>query len=238
MIVMAINKKDIKILWSLAAGRCSFPDCAIVLSLAEIPSEAYTLGEMAHICGDKTDSNRHNPEQTPEERDSYENLILLCPTHHTLIDKKENEQAYSVALLQEFKRNHESLIANRLAAKIMVDKFQVAKAIYPLMQENYQTFINYGPNSDIAFKNPQSDIHSVWLSKRLSVIAPNNRKIAKLIEDNRHLFLPTEQDILAEIDIHIQSYESWVNGEMSYEGVVRFPQKFQQMISELSNAST
>ncbi|HAY96656.1 HNH endonuclease, partial [Shewanella sp.] len=54
---------------------------------------------MAHIKGNKLGSNRYDPEQTDVERDSYENLILLCPTHHTLIDKAENESEFSVELL-------------------------------------------------------------------------------------------------------------------------------------------
>jgi len=51
---------------------------------------------MAHICGDKPGANRHDAGQTDAERDDYQNLILLCPTHHTLIDRKENESVYTV----------------------------------------------------------------------------------------------------------------------------------------------
>src|SRR3546814_4559574 len=69
---------------------------------------------MAHICGDKPGSNRHNPDQTDAERDDYRNLILLCPTHHTLIDRKENEAAYPVELLLEMKAAHEARILDLL----------------------------------------------------------------------------------------------------------------------------
>src|SRR3546814_19668589 len=94
---MGITTKTVKILWAAAGGRCGFPDCWERLCYHEAgPIAPYTLGEMAHICGDKPGSNRHNPDQTDAERDDYRNLILLCPTHHTLIARKENEAAYPV----------------------------------------------------------------------------------------------------------------------------------------------
>ncbi|MBU0538393.1 MAG: HNH endonuclease, partial [Gammaproteobacteria bacterium] len=88
---MAITNKSIKLLWSNAAGICSFSDCTEKLSVEQAAGVApYTLGEMAHIKGNKPGSNRYDQSQSNTERDSYENLILLCPTHHTLIDKEEN----------------------------------------------------------------------------------------------------------------------------------------------------
>ena len=80
---MSITEKSIKLLWSNAAGRCSFSGCYERLSVEQAASSAtYTLGEMAHIKGKKAGSNRYDSTQTATERDSYENLILLCPTHH------------------------------------------------------------------------------------------------------------------------------------------------------------
>src|SRR3954454_12821398 len=99
-VVMSISEKTIKLLWANAAGRCAFPDCGALLCTPESGSAApYTIGEMAHIRGEKPGASRHDAGQTAKERNSYANLILLCPTHHTLIDKPENETSYSVNLL-------------------------------------------------------------------------------------------------------------------------------------------
>jgi hypothetical protein len=46
---MAITEKTIKLLWSNAAGRCSFTDCQERLTIEQAAHAApYTLGEMAH----------------------------------------------------------------------------------------------------------------------------------------------------------------------------------------------
>ena len=86
---MAITEKSIKLLWSNAAGRCSFTGCTEKLTVEQAAESApHTLGEMAHIKGRRKDANRYDATQNDVERDDYENLILLCPNHHTLIDKK------------------------------------------------------------------------------------------------------------------------------------------------------
>ena len=94
---MAISEKSIKILWSAAGGRCSYPDCGTQLSFGQAAEFApHTIGQMAHIRGEKAGALRHDETQTVQQRDDYLNLILLCPTHHTMVDRPENLAKYSV----------------------------------------------------------------------------------------------------------------------------------------------
>ncbi|WP_159008523.1 HNH endonuclease [Bradyrhizobium sp. S69] len=232
---MSISEKTIKLLWANAAGRCAFPDCAALLCLPESGTAApYTIGEMAHIRGEKKGANRHDSAQASKERDGYANLILLCPTHHTLIDKPENEAAFTVNSLLNMKLQHNADVENRFKSKIFANKQEVANTIHPLLAQNKAVFKNYGPRSEIARKNPESDAHAAWLSMRLSTIVPNNRRIAELTSKNANLFSADEQNTLAEFEVHASGYEKWVNNETSYEGVVRFPASFETLIQELA----
>lgn len=45
------------------------------------------IGQICHIEGEKEMSSRFNSNMTEEQRRSFDNLILLCPTHHTIIDR-------------------------------------------------------------------------------------------------------------------------------------------------------
>lgn len=45
------------------------------------------VGHEAHIVAEEDDGPRGDPSMPVSERNAYPNLILLCPTHHTLIDK-------------------------------------------------------------------------------------------------------------------------------------------------------
>jgi len=233
---MAISPKSMKILWANAAGRCSFPGCQARLCTEDAGKTApYTIGQMAHVCGEKPGSNRYDSSQTPEERDGYANLILLCPNHHVLIDKPENEKKYGVSVLQKMKSDHEGYVSARLGVRKFQDKHDVARYAYPILKENHDVFLEYGPHSEIARKNPESDAHGIWLSERLATIIPNNRKIAEITTANIDLFTPTEQAILNKFALHARSYESWVTDDVSYEVVVRFPEEFDKLITELAN---
>ena len=46
---------------------------------------------MAHVFAAADDGPRANAELTEAERGRYDNLILLCPTCHTIIDKASDE---------------------------------------------------------------------------------------------------------------------------------------------------
>ena len=92
---------DYKKLFARSGNRCAFPKCR-----ASIIHEDTLLGEVAHIKGLNVGSARHDKTQTPEERNAYPNLILLCPNHHTIID--DDELSYTVERLNSIKAAHEA----------------------------------------------------------------------------------------------------------------------------------
>lgn len=230
---MAIDEKSIKILWSNAAGRCSFTDCGKKLSIAQAACAApYILGEMAHIKGRNKGSNRYDEAQTNQQRDRYENLILLCPNHHALIDRPENEAIYTTDVLLKMKIDHESEISRRLDSTGISDLGKLKDQISVCLAENHQAWLQYGPKSENARRNPHSEeIYAIWLSERLSTIVPNNRLIVGLLNAHRSLFDRSDQALVSQFLAHANSYEKWVNGEIPYQAVLRFPVEFERLIS-------
>ena len=229
---MAITEKSIKLLWANAAGRCSFTGCEERLTIQQASEAApFTLGEMAHNKGRKKGSNRYDQTQSDKERDDYKNLILMCPTHHTLIDKPENEKKYSVELLTEMKMAHEANILSRLNTENSVDVEALKDNLQVHLSENHQSWLQYGPTSENARKNPNSkELHSLWLSERLSTIVPNNRKMIMLLKEHRLLFGRNSQSMISEFFAHVDSYEKWVNNEIPYQAVLRLPLAFQELV--------
>ncbi|MEV7322827.1 HNH endonuclease signature motif containing protein [Streptomyces sp. NPDC093970] len=73
------------------------------------------MGEEAHIRSAQPDGPRYDAGYDAGKLDTYENLLLLCPTHHTLIDKNSGV-GFSVANLKEMKASHEQLVTERLGA--------------------------------------------------------------------------------------------------------------------------
>jgi hypothetical protein len=81
------------------------------------------VGEVCHIKGKKPGSARHDPDQPEEERDAFENLVLMCPIHHDLIDKPATRDAFSVEMIQGYKHEHESRFKNTIVKEDMLERF-------------------------------------------------------------------------------------------------------------------
>jgi hypothetical protein len=78
-------------------------------SMALIP---VVVGEEAHIVAEEDNGPRGDPSMPIGDRNAYPNLLLLCPTHHRLVDKN-NGIHFSVAQLREMKDAHEALVERR-----------------------------------------------------------------------------------------------------------------------------
>ena len=93
----------------------------------------------------------------------------------------------------------------------MTSKNNIARAILPMLEDNRQSWEQYGPLSELARSQPHNEaVHAVWVSERLSVIVPNNRKIAAELDAHRGLFDKGEQEIITTFLLHVRSYEQWV----------------------------
>ncbi|WP_152631263.1 hypothetical protein [Agreia bicolorata] len=73
------------------------------------------MGEEAHIRSQRPDGPRHDANYA-NDIDGYENLVLLCPTHHTVIDK-DNGSAWTMAELLEIKTRHEQRIDKSVTSR-------------------------------------------------------------------------------------------------------------------------
>lgn len=62
------------------------------------------IGELAHIRGNRPGSARYDPGMSESQKNSPENLILLCPTCHTQIDRRPGK--YMAARLREMRQRH------------------------------------------------------------------------------------------------------------------------------------
>ena len=108
---MAISVKTRKLLWGRAHNVCSFATCWQGLTADEVDARTgeelpTVVGEEAHIRSGRPDGPRYDPDYPQADIDDYQNLMLLCPTHHTLIDANDGA-AHPVEILIQMKRRHE-----------------------------------------------------------------------------------------------------------------------------------
>ncbi|MEQ1935081.1 MAG: HNH endonuclease signature motif containing protein [Fimbriimonadaceae bacterium] len=96
-----ITEKTVKKLFALSGNRCAYPDCKIPL----VQPTGTITGEICHIRARSKRGPRPDLKLNPADLDAFDNLILLCATHHTLVDKEEN--TYTSERLYSFKKAQE-----------------------------------------------------------------------------------------------------------------------------------
>jgi hypothetical protein len=221
---MSIPEKDIKILWGLAAGRCSKPGCGDECVKFLSADDPTIIGEMAHVIGKKPNGPRG---VLKGGDDTYANLILLCPTHHREVDKSP-EGVFPAKLLHQWKSDHEEAIRETLAVPFYNDISELCRAMLRLLIENHAIWSQFGPDSSAASSNPLSNLSWLWDLRKLDSIVPNNSRVATLIERHRGLFSISDYEICVKFSVHAKAFEN--NCFNRTENIPQFPSEFEQLI--------
>jgi len=105
----SISKQTRWKVWLKSGGRCEYRGCNKPLWRDDETMKQMNRAYLAHIIADSPDGPRGKEELSDELSDDFENIMLLCDTHHRLIDREEVEE-HPPELLREYKREHEERI--------------------------------------------------------------------------------------------------------------------------------
>jgi hypothetical protein len=133
---MSISSKNQKVIWGQSAGICSICKKKLIQTIANESLEP--LGEIAHIEGENEGSKRYNPAQTIADRNDPKNLILLCPSDHTLIDR--DDITYTVPVLYDLKEKHILFVLNATKAELQNVTFAELQVIVSYLVSNNTSF--------------------------------------------------------------------------------------------------
>jgi len=92
-------------LFVLAGGRCQFDGCPHYLIEHHLTHKRGIFAQMAHIVAFSKKGPRGNVLDRPEDINNVDNLMLLCPTCHKLID--DNPLEHPREQLEAFKKDNE-----------------------------------------------------------------------------------------------------------------------------------
>ena len=177
-----------RMLFAHSGGFCQNPECNANL-FHEIGDSSFHIAEMAHVFSAEDGGPRAKEGLSEEDRGKYENLIILCPTCHTKVDKAEED--YPDSTLKKWKNDHTARINAVFGILSYSTRKQARQAIEAILDENLTIFNAYGPETDEKL-NPESEMPALWLRKIREKIIPNNRIILRTLTLNRKLLTPEE----------------------------------------------
>jgi hypothetical protein len=109
MSATTIPDKTKKLLLIKSGGRCQYRGCNNSLYQDLLTKRNFNSAYFAHIVADSPGGPRGNIVRSPLLAQNLSNIMLLCDTHHRLIDKIEVNK-HSETLLLEMKKEHEERI--------------------------------------------------------------------------------------------------------------------------------
>lgn len=107
-----ILERTARRVWVAAGGRCTI--CNRYLADEEHTGQEVSVGQLAHIVGWSTaaGSPRGDAGLPPDQRNTSENLMLLCYDQHHVVDSPGLWDIYDSETLRRLKRSHERQIKN------------------------------------------------------------------------------------------------------------------------------
>jgi hypothetical protein len=130
---------DRALLWSRSGGMCCFEGCnELCVQEANEADLAAVIGQIGHIEAKSDSGPRANPDLSDSERDLYPNLILLCPTHHRLVDAQNS--THTKGTLRDWKAAQEARFREFLAQ-------EMGQVTFAELEIVTQALMNSGTNS-------------------------------------------------------------------------------------------
>lgn len=216
-------------LFSGAAGHCQRPDCLDALFPVELGGDKH-IAEMAHVIPHGETGPRHQDRPAGDfDPDAFENLILLCPTCHTKIDK--DPDSFPRNILLDWKESHLSNLAAKQGIRAYDDRAEAKRAIAAIMAENKAIWDMFAPVHGAEFEyDPESTAANAWNQRMRSVILPNHYRVQAIIEANLGLATAEECQTFAAYQEHVRGLS-----ERHLCGVagraVRFPEGMEAIFS-------
>jgi hypothetical protein len=188
---LRIKDNTIKQLYAKSRNQCSFPDCEQPI----FPSNsAENISQVCHIEAAKTGGQRYNSGSTDESRRHYDNLIILCPTHHKITDDTDK---YTVTVLKDMKSKHENKIAEGVVSSkptVFVTAINALSDIDFSSEDNIDSLNSFSINDKMKhnqierwnprineYKKYQAKVESVYRELELAGEGFKKHKLLQLI---------------------------------------------------------
>ncbi|MFZ1548771.1 MAG: HNH endonuclease [Candidatus Nitrotoga sp.] len=168
-----------KLLLAFRSGnRCAFPNCSSQLTVdAPTKGNSVVIGEAAHIAGENPTAARYDSAMSEAARNSYDNLIYLCASHHTQIDKQEAH--FAVNELVQLKVDHEMKVREGM-------NFAFAQIGFPELQMATEWVNHFQPgeeSQDFSLLPPGEKILKNDLKNGSRITITMGLSVAKLVGD-------------------------------------------------------
>ena len=210
------------------AGHCYRPECSTGFLWHELEDgRAIKLAEVAHIVAAGLTGPRSDTSAADEVLAAFDNLILLCPVCHLIVDRAAD--VYTVEVLQGWKVAHEARVSDLWGIRAYTDRRELSRDVRMLMEESGAIWQTYGPESTAADEYIV-DVADAWRREVVARILPNNARIVRLLNANVHLLREDEVRTVARFKMHADALVARHLGGVVNQAAPRYPADMEQLL--------
>ncbi len=186
------------------------------------------IGEFAHIIPASAVGPRADEasDLTALDRAQPENILLLCPTCHTISDKAP--LAYPSEKLRGWKEQSQRARAQAFGTPAFETRAQAREHVAALLDANRAVFDLYGPRAGV-FDDDRAD---QWRRHVVSTIIPNNQALQRVLHANRGLLTSDEKATFHVWAVHAQELEERHQAGDWTAGSTRFPSAMASILED------
>jgi hypothetical protein len=192
-----ITTKNQNLLWAVSGGRCEYAGCNKVLHTDILTNKKCNSAYIAHIVADEPSGPRGDVVRSKQLANNISNLMLLCDTHHRMVDA--DEVTYTETCLLNMKQQHETrikritAIAPNMSSEIILYGANIGVNNSPLSYQlaSEALLFDYYPANDypieLGLKNAPftDDTDTYWVAEETNLLTQFNQKIKpRLMQSN------------------------------------------------------
>jgi hypothetical protein len=230
---MACKKGRVKV--NLDQDRQLFIDSAGTCLLCQAPlfptspaGRSISVAERAHIIAHSPAGPRGRRAVGDPAVDDPANLVLLCPTCHTKVDKVPAE--YPAEMLLAFKAKRAAAVARVGGVITYDDRGEARSAVEEILRQNRETFNQYGPNTHDG-SLPTLEAASKWRELVLAEIVPGNELLYSIVQVNEHLSSDADRLAAEHLRAHTRDLAAKHQGAPPLAPSQRFPKAAEDIFS-------
>ncbi|MGI8757313.1 MAG: HNH endonuclease [Acidimicrobiales bacterium] len=210
-----------------SAGSCLF--CQASLFPDSPRGRSILIAERAHIVAHSPAGPRGGAARSESPVDDPANLVLLCPTCHTKVDKAPDD--YPAAMLLDRKSNRAAAVVRIGGIVTFTNRSDARAAVVVLLSLNREIFNHSGPDSDEG-SFPALEGAARWRELVLTEIIPRNELLVSIVELNSALATQADRLAASQLRAHTRDLAAKHRGGPVLAPSRRFPPAAETIFSE------
>lgn len=191
-------------LFAESAGTCLLCNTSLFKDL-RVCGRSLSIAERAHIVAHSDKGPRGKASLPANSRSDPANIVLLCPTCHTIVDKAPT--ANPTDLLVSKKQTRAAAVARIGGVPTFATRSEARRAVETILDRNDTIFRTIGPDP-LDGSLPSREAAAKWRDRVLQDIVPGNELIVAIVEMNPDLTTRVDRLAAEQLRLHVQDLAS------------------------------